>query len=424
MPDPRYRKRGTVTMSVKYKDEPKETHFNLLVDKEIFQSFTEEQQKAQLNEGLKRTAPRKVSAIFSLNANFSFEDEHALDGFDYGNILVEAHLPYCLDIPNDYELEVLLNPPNDGALLIPRKIWTHKATSDGKLSDEFDFFADDKTLHFQNSDIITPQMPLDPRDGWEQNFTGTNLQKIKDRNGTFRFTRLYIQFTIPVKKEDFDDKDKAEILLKAIHDKALDCVNKLIDSYRFITQEEHITRLGNLSINMVYFINLKEGFYTLPANIETATMNRSKIEIESIEKMLSDGEKPPLYSLLLLDAQNSFDIKNYALAIVQSYQALDIFIENFLIDKLQKGKGLTEDQAIDYLTKDNNWKTKTRLKELLNETTGFTLEDKDKILWTNWSLSYKNVRNKVIHKGKDASLVEVKNALKENTDVINILKIL
>lgn len=409
-------------MSVKHKDNPQETQYNIMVDTEFFQTLPEEQQKSQLKEGLKRTAPRKVSGISSLNTGFNFGDENALDGFDYGNIFVEAHLPYCLDIPNDYELEVLLTPPGDGALLIPRKIWTHKATSDGRLSDELDFFADDKVLHFQNSDIITPRMPLDPREGWEQNFTGTNLQKVKDRNGTFRFTRLYIQFTHPAKKEDLEDKDKSEILLNAISEKALSAVNKLIDSYRYTTQEEHITRLGKLSINMVYFIDLKQGLYTLPANIETATMNRSRLEIEKIEKMLSNGEKPDLYDLLLLDAQNSFDIKNYALAIVQSFQALDIFVENFLINKLQKTKNITEQQALDHLTKDNNWKTKTRLKEVLKEATGSTVEEKNKTLWDGWRVSYKDVRNKVIHKGKDASCNEVENALDQNSEVISLLK--
>ena len=424
MSDPKYNKKGMVKLSGKYKDDPQETTFNLLVDKEAFETLTKEQQKAQLDEALKKAAPRKVSGIFSLNTGFSYGDEHILDGFDYGNILVEAHLPYCLDIPNDFELEVLLTPPSDAALLITQKIWTHKATSDGKLSDEVDFYADDKVLHFQNSDILTPRIPQDPRDGWGHNFTGTNLQKIKDRNGVFRFTRLYIQFTHAVTKEDLDDKDKSETLLNIIREKSLNAVNKLIDSYRFVTQQEHITRLGDLSIKMVYFNELKEGLYTLPANIESATMNRSKVELDKIGKMLLNGEKPDLYSLLLLDAQNSFDTKNYALAIVQSFQALDIFVENFLIERLQKTKSITEQEAIDHLAKDNNWKTKTRLKLVLKEATGFSVEEKNKTLWDSWSTSYRDVRNKVIHKGKEASQVEVQNALKENFEIIELLKII
>ena len=134
--------------------------------------------------------------------------------------------------------------------------------------------------------------------------------------------------------------------------------------------------------------------------------------------MLLEGQKPKLYDLLLLDAQNSLDIKNLSLAIVQSFQALDIFVEDFLLEKLQTVKSLTEQQADDHLTKDNNWKTKNRLKEVLKDVTGFSLEDKDVILWNKWCAAYKDVRNDVIHKGKDASVQEVTDALKQNVSVI------
>ncbi|MEI6022476.1 MAG: hypothetical protein WCQ32_01380 [bacterium] len=423
MADPHKRKTAHVNMQAKSGLTGEFINFNGIID-ESFKELGEEEVKAILLEEIKKTSPNMGNGITIIQPFFSYDNEDAMKDFDYGNVFVEAHLPYCLHIPNDYELEVLLTAPNDAALLTPKKIWTKKATTDGKVSDEADFYADDRLTYLKDSVFLTPQMPVDPRDGWEQNYTGTNLQKIKDTNGVFRFTRLYIQFNMEVKEEDLKDKERTEKVLNAVKEKALDAVNKLIDTYRFTTKQEYITRLGTLSINMIYFTKLNQGLYVLPMNVETATINRSKFEIEAIEKMLEEGQKPDLCNLLLLDAENSYNNKDYALAVVQSYQGLEIFIENFLVDKLQKNKGLTEQEAIDFIATGDNWKTKTRLKEVLREATGFTLENKDQPLWTNWCSSYKETRNKVIHKGKDASEAEVKKALAENLQVIAIMKTL
>ncbi len=421
MSDPYKRKVVHINMQAKSGLTGEFINFNALLD-ESFKQLNEDDAKSVLLTEITKTSPTGGSGIFVAQSFFSFNGRNAMKDFDYGNVFVEAHLPYCLHIPNNYDLEVLLHTPDDAALLTPQKIWTKKAISDGKPSDEVDFYADDRITYLKDSEFLTPKMPIDPSDGWEQNYTGINLQKIKDTNGIFRFTRLYIQFNLEVKKEDLENKELSEKVIDTVNEKALDAVNKLIDSYRFTTKQEYITRLGTLSINMIYFTELNQGLYLLPMNVETATINRSKVEIEAIEKMLEEGQKPDLYNLLLLDAENSFNHKNYALAVVQSYQGLEIFIENFLVDKLQKNKGLTEQEAIDFISKDDNWKTKTRLKEVLREVTGFTLENKNQSLWTNWCSSYKDVRNKVIHKGKDVLEAEVKKALRENLQVVETLK--
>jgi hypothetical protein len=153
-------------------------------------------------------------------------------------------------------------------------------------------------------------------------------------------------------------------------------------------------------------------------------MNRSRVEIEKIKKMLTDGERPELYDLLLLDAQNSSNNQDNALAIVQSFQGLEIFLQTFLIKELQTRKKYTEQRALDYISMGSNWKTKTRLKEVLKETTGFTLADKNQTLWDRWCTLYDGIRNKVIHKGKEATDTEVLDTLKSNLEVVEILKTL
>lgn len=398
--------------------------FNALVDREKYKSLTPEEQKALFLQELQKVSPAPVSGIYNLGTSFNYVDSKFLEEFNSGNVLVELHIPYCIDIPNGYELEVLLSKDtNQTVLLIPSKIWTQKAQSGTKYSDQTDFFADDKVLYFKSSQIIGPKMPLDPTEGWEPNYTGLNLQKIKNTTGRFRFTHLYMQFDLSVDRKEIDNEKSRKLVVGKVKDIALQAVNNLIDAYRLTTKQENITRLGDINMNMIYFIDLNQGLQLSEVNIETAVMNRSKIEIEKIEKMLEQGEKPNLYELLLLDAEHSINTRNYPLAVVQSFQALEIFIEGFLIKELVK-KGRTEKEASDYLSQGYNWTTKTRLKELLQETKGVSLQQKDNVLWNRWCTSYDTIRNEIIHKGKEANVIEVRDSLENNFKVIELLKIL
>lgn len=176
-----------------------------------------------------------------------------------------------------------------------------------------------------------------------------------------------------------------------------------------------------MNINMIYFIDLNQGITLSQVNTETAPMNRSKAEIERVEKMLENGDSPDLSDLLELDTRSSFDTKNYPLAVLQSFQSLEIFLENFLLrEMLLKGK--TEKDATEYLIQGNNWMTKTRLKELLKEFKGNSLQEKDQALWDSWCTTYDTVRTAVIHKGKEPDVAKVKEAIENNFKVIKLLK--
>jgi len=426
MPDPKRNTRTGIFAETKLTIEGKEEFIklNALVDNEKVSTGNPEEIKKFLAIEVQKISPNPAMILHNTHTIFSYVDPNALKDFDYGNVLVELHIPYCIDVPNDYEIEVLLSKElGTKALVIPSKIWTQKAR-DNELklgSDDTDFYADDKVLYFNNSRIIGPKFPLDPTEGWEPNYTGVNIEKIKDANGRFRFSHLFVQFDLPVKSEDLENRETSEIIVKNIQDITLQAVNKFIDAYRFITKQEQLTRLGETSINLIYFVNLNKGFALSRINIASAVMNRSKNEIEKISDMLKSGTTPELYDLLLLDSQNSFNSRNYALAVVQSFQALEIYLENLLINLLQKN-GMNEVDASLFLTSDNNWRTKTRLKEVLKTALGFTLQEKDSSLWDKWCNTYDTVRNKVIHKGKDATNSEVKSALENNIAVIEFLK--
>lgn len=426
MSDPIRTKKISFFAETKVTIEDKDTlvKLNTLIDKDKFLLMSDDDKKAFVLEETKNISINPVSGIYNLNSSFQYTDPIFLEEFDYGNVLVELNIPYCLHIPNKYELEVTISKETgQKALLIPSKIWTQKAHTAKQSSDETDFFADDRVLYFSKNALIGPRMPLDLSDGWEQNYTGFNVNKIKDRNGRFRYTHLYIQFDLAVTKEEIREKFSSNAVITKVKELSLQAVNKLIDAYRFTTNEEYITRLGDVNLNMIYFIDLNEGIYISQVNTEVAPMNRSKQEIEKVEKILEIGDTPELDMLLLLDSQNSFNTKNYPLAVVQSFQALEIFIENFLI-KGFADLGKTETEASEYIITGNNWMTKTRLKSLLKKITGKSLQEMDSTLWDKWCTSYDVVRTAVIHKGREPIASDVKNTLENNDKVIKLLKAL
>jgi hypothetical protein len=163
MSDPIRRKKASVFAETKVIIQGKEIliKLNTLVDRERFLALSEDEKKAFLLEEANKTSPTPVSGIFNLSSSFQYVDPSFLTEFDYGNVLVEVNIPYCLHIPNDYELEVLLSKDTGQmALVIPSKIWTQKAQTDKEYSDETDFFADDRVLYFRKNAIVGPKIPI------------------------------------------------------------------------------------------------------------------------------------------------------------------------------------------------------------------------------------------------------------------------
>ena len=61
------------------------------------------------------------------------------------------------------------------------------------------------------------------------------------------------------------------------------------------------------------------------------------------------------------------------------------------------------------------------LKDLLKESIDHSILE-ERALWDKWCTVYDQVRNEVIHKGKDISEDKTKNTLKLNEDIINCIK--
>lgn len=419
MSDPvRYKPTQEIFIEAKYKvkDVEDTMRFYVLSKKEIIERTPQEEMRTALEADIQKVSPTPVSGIYKTHFSYQYSEKGALKDFDFGNILVQAHLPYCLHIPHYYEMTVSIPEQNLEALVIFEKQWTYRAQEDDKKSDVVDFFAEDRSVYFKNSVILTPKVPFKPEEGWDSYFTGRNIEKMRDQNGVFRFTRLHIQFTMALPEELKKLGEKStETLLREVQDKALSIVNRVIDNYREITNEIHVRRLGELKVNLVYFIPKNQGYYFLLPNIETAMMNRSRKEIEAVADRLSKGKKSDVYKLLLLNARSSFDTKDYTLAIVESFQALEIYLENYLVAEFIK-RGDSEEQYKRILK--TNWQTKDRLNIVIKSLKNSSLNEQCE-LWNKWCTRYDKTRNEVLHTGKEPDKKETEETLIVNEKVID-----
>lgn len=413
MSDPK-RHPNFTELGIDTRTEDADVRFGVLVDPEEFAKIPRAQAEANIQNQLANISLKPVSGIFKTEMPFSYDDADALKDFDYGNTLVEANLPYCLHLPNHYEIKVSIPDYGIDALVTFHKIWTSRAEDGGQKSDAVDLYAEDRSLYFKSSTMLTPQVPAKGEDGWSALYRGRNVEGIKDRNGVFRYTKVYIQFDLDI-PENFEEKSVGpqKALVARAQEIALVTMNRVIEVYRDVTNEGYIRRLGRLQISLVYFIPQNFGWYLLEPNLETARMNRSRQEMEAIKKSLASESRPKLYKTLMLNARDSFETRDYTLAIVESFQALEIFLEDYLVDAFV-ARG--DDEATYGANLDRNWKTKDRLNIVLQELKGVKLNEQ--IFWDEWCNRYDQTRNEVIHRGKEPASDETEKTLAINDKVI------
>jgi hypothetical protein len=108
-----------------HKEAGKPIRFHVLTNKGFIESLPKEEIENRLKQELSRISITPVSALNRTHLGFSYDERDAMKDFDFGNILIQAHLPYCLHIPNHYEIKVSLPEHKIEALVIFEKIWTN-----------------------------------------------------------------------------------------------------------------------------------------------------------------------------------------------------------------------------------------------------------------------------------------------------------
>lgn len=414
----RHRNLARIVADVKYDDLPHSTKITIFADPEILRKSSQKQIETYIKTQLEKVNIKSGTDVYSMSMAFNYPDADVLKDFDFGNVLIEANLPYCLHIPDHYEMKVVLPDEKIEALVTFRKFWTTRARTDEAESDNLDLVADNTALFFKKSTAVGPRLPLKNEDGWDYIVKAANTEKMNDNNGTFRYTKTYIQLKLDIsKKEKQEIETKPDSLLDKIQKVGLNVVNKIIDGYRVVSNEPHVRRLGELKTVLIYFLPENSGFYLLSLNTSSAKMNIPFDDIKQLASDLKKGGKPETYKLLQLDAKDSFRNRDYTLAIVESFQALEIFLENFLISELKK-KGKQENEIKEIM--DTNWRTKDRLNIVLDIVKGTSL-NKNNEIWDTWHTKYDKTRNEVIHYGRDATTQETEETLKVNEDVVKWL---
>src|SRR5580693_9094423 len=103
-------------------------------------------------------------------------------------------------------------------------------------------------------------------------------------------------------------------------------------------------------------------------------MNRSGKELNEIAKKAATDEEIPLWDLLFLDADSSLETNAFTLAVVNSFQALELRLQDFL-EKKMAAQGLVATEIESRLNK--VWRTKERLKDLVPSLSGRRVIDDD-----------------------------------------------
>lgn len=333
------------------------------------------------------------------------------------NTLVEVALPFCFHLPNGIFLRV--SPAGLPATVVAlQKVWTVAATG----SSTADYYATDRVTYHNPTNLQTPNFPQDPVMGPIAQCSGVNIERERDSTGTYRYTKVRIFFdttysaTIKEDNEEFARAEKEVVMI------ALQVVNRLIDVYRLVTRSDYVQRVPAIHVTDLFLRqhNLGSHGASFGHGIRTAIMNRSEGEVQEIAKLLQSGDELPLHELLLLDAQASLEDNRFTLAVVHAFQALELYLEEFLRVRLA-AKGFAETVVEDRLN--SVWRTKERLKDILREATGHSLLE-ERPLWDDFCTVYDQTRNKLIHTARDLDTPRTRKAVQVCRDVIRWLETL
>jgi hypothetical protein len=385
--------------------------------KAAFDGMSPAQLDALLNGELPDISIEKPSTVYGAILKYGYVDPSTLPISSYGDTLIQATLPYCLHVPNGAWFEVHVAEQGYSAVVTLQKVWTVKAQG----SSAADFEHDTLATYFTNNNLRTPQFPLNPSLGWEQDYSGKNVEKINDTNGVFRYTDVFVELTTGISAEQLEaDGTEKKALLGELSLKVIEVMNRLLDTYRYVTRESYVERVGSLNIHNIFFPKENAGFYVmsmLGSGITNGMMNLPRATTRDIDRMLKAGERPPLAELLQLDAESSLEKRAYTLAVVKSFQALEVFLEKYLLISYQVA-GLSESDALRVL--DLKWRTPERLKQVLKDVNGQSASQMS--WWQEWIGLYDSARNEVLHQGKEPPAAEAARVIALNSDVLTWLK--
>lgn len=344
---------------------------------------------------------------------------------DVETIQVLVRLPYCLYVPTwpyTFPHPRTSNPVG----VVPTKIWTDKA--EGSTIPTSDLIANGEEVYLSEPEFLT--QPI----GAVQQFTSgpkaINMEFDRDPTGYFRYTLLTVESDWKV-PEGFDpytqntqnEEPTREIVLE-ISEQTLEIVNHFIDIYRVATEDVYTERIPYAVIEDIRIgtpsewtirerapsteseFTYKCGYHPNMLSthgVRPAMVSKPKEIIDSFQAVLEKGVSPNADRLLHLSAQAALERRDSKLAVIESFLSLELYVEQFYYRKLSNTMGIPEIEAL--LTKENNWRLRTRLSGLLRTHFSLSISDMDNNLWEEWIKAF-DQRNDLVHRNVVPSLEE------------------
>lgn len=367
--------------------------------------LSEEEMKAWLEKEIQSISPNRQFRIDTIMPAFSMHGDMPKSEF---NTMVLLNTPYVFYLP-DYFVINLTHPLECRVKFI--KQWTARVKDSNRLN-----AVSGKRLYFRNFDLKTPMLPLDVTSGPNIGFTGKNIEKDGDNSGEYRYSTLLVELDTNLSDEDIKD---TKLVLEKVKALVIDVVFYLTKIYKYCAKDFSI-RFNPPIIVEIFFPERNLGFYVIDgALIRDATINNAKHEIEQFEQLSEEGFEPTLDLILLMDAKSAFLAQEYKLAILEAFQAMDVFLETFMRAGFEK-KGLDASAVEQKL--ENTWKTRERVEKLLIDLCGKGLSQIDGKCGSDWHNMYENVRNVMIHKGYQPSRDDALKAVNLNEAAIEIIR--
>jgi len=297
-------------------------------------------------------------------------------------IFIELELPFCLYMRDDWYRVVVL----DGDPLEPFHIHLSKFRRDKEKIGYTTFYGAER---------------IGRGELW------------RDKHGAFRRTRALV--VLPSSILTFKDRDAFWTEnAGTICEYAVKAVNRLVEVYRYVTQDYYIPVINQEEVANVFQVGLgtltdrelvehyrKEmGYDTRLTNTLPDYPDETCIEIQ---RMLDGKEQVPLYEELVMRARGLFEERNARMSVIEIQTAFEVFAKGAVAAYCSQPEniGKKDVSGVPFAKI-----TKTYLGRATGKTFGPGQSDYDR-----WDSDAYRLRNRVVHEGYVPSLDEALDAV-------------
>ena len=234
----------------------------------------------------------------------------------------------------------------------------------------------------------------------ERDYVGEskNVEMQGDRLGRVSFSKMSIEFP----KLLLDETE--------IKDATLRVVNRIIDVYRYTTNEFFLERIPRNELRPLQIMaKLDNG--QLDSNViqyepqgSGVTLARFAGISSEAQKIFQSSEELPVHSILILNARRERYFENYRLAIVEAETAFEVYVDTILVSHYRR-EGLSEAEITSKLEAGFKNLLKDHIPKVCREDFVGTTEHSD---WKNKAYLR---RNAVVHDGASANDLEAEEAI-------------